>query len=168
MLSQNIYGDVFDKKELYDWLVVYGNMDVGLPPSPPYYAVSATSSQTGNGYVNYPNNILRAPDASYTYLSSGSYGNKAEITANFPMVSISGQLYVRCYTYSGSGANLKVYVGDQYGGWTQVVNTNFYPPNLVINVNCGYVSDIDKVSIVVFHEYNGYPSNIYVDAVWVQ
>jgi hypothetical protein len=37
-----------------------------------------------------------------------------------------------------------------------------------MNVNCGYVTNIDKVSIVAYHEYSGYPSYIYVDAVWLE
>ncbi|MDR2203021.1 MAG: hypothetical protein LBE76_01700 [Nitrososphaerota archaeon] len=80
-MADTIYGTEMAQSRLNGWLLVYGNTNVGLPPTPPYYATSATPSQTGNGYVNNPNNILGAPDASYTYLNSGSYGNKAEITA---------------------------------------------------------------------------------------
>jgi hypothetical protein len=139
------------------------------PPPPPtyYHAVSATSSYTGNGYVNNKDNILGAADANYAYLSSGSYGNKAEITATLSNTAISGTLYFRCYTPTSNGANLKIYVCNTAGVWTLVKETNLYPANTPMTVNCGYVSNIVKVSVVAYHEYNGYPSYIYADAVWV-
>jgi len=142
-------------------------------PAPPqvYYALSAIKSSTGNGYVDYEGNIVGAPDKNYAYLNSGSYLNKAEITATLSNIPISGQLYLRCYTPTSSGANLKVYVCNTAGVWTQVKNTNLYPANSVMNVNCGYVTNIVKVSVVAYHEFylNGvyYPSYIYADAVWV-
>ncbi|MDR2203121.1 MAG: hypothetical protein LBE76_02235 [Nitrososphaerota archaeon] len=146
---------------------VYVNIGDPVATSP-YYAVSTTPSFIGNGYVNNKDNILGAPDGSYAYLNSGSYGNKAEISATLSHMPISGQVYLRCYTPSNSGANLKVYVCDQYGVWTQVVNTNLYPANSVMNINCGYRSNIVRVSIVAYHEYSGYPSYVYADAVWIQ
>ncbi|MDR2203404.1 MAG: hypothetical protein LBE76_03725 [Nitrososphaerota archaeon] len=149
-----------------DWTVCNGIGMADLSPSN-CYALNATSSYTGNGYVNNKDNILRTPDGNYAYLNSGSYGNKAEITATLSDAPISGTLYLRCYTPSANGANLKVYVCNQYGVWTQVVNTNLYPANDVMNVNCGYVGNIVKTSIVAYHEYNGYPSYIYVDATWM-
>jgi hypothetical protein len=135
--------------------------------------LSATKSSTGDGDVYDKDNIVGAPDGSYAYLKSGSYLNKAEITATLSNTPISGQLYLRCYTPTGNGANLKVYVCNTAGVWSSaIVNTNLYPPNSVMDVNCGYVTNIVKVSIVAYHEFyiNGvyYPSHIYADAVWVK
>jgi hypothetical protein len=150
------------------------NVNIGNPAPPPpiYYALSATKSSTGDGDVLNVGNIVGAPDTSYAYLKSGSYLNKAEITATMSSTPISGTLYLKCYTPSANGANLKVYVCNTAGVWTRVVNTNLYPANTVMDVNCGYVTNIVQVSVVAYHEFyiNGvyYPSNIYADAVWVQ
>jgi hypothetical protein len=130
--------------------------------------VSATSSATGNGYVNNKDNIIGEINGAYAYLNSGSFGNKAEITATLPNTQIRGKLYLQCHTPSANGANLKVYIYKN-GAWQSnpVLNTNLYTPNNPATINCGYVSNIQKVSIVAYHEYNGYPSYIYVDSVWV-
>jgi hypothetical protein len=169
----------FAALEVYGYFSTWGYLRIGSitiadglrlgDPHPPHYALSATSSYTGNGYVNDKDHILGSADGQYAYLNSGSYGNKAEITATMSNTPVSGELYVRCYTPTNTGANFKVYVCNQYGVWTNVVNTNLYPANTPMTYNCGYVSNIVKVSIVAYHEYyiNGvyYPSYIYVDAV---
>lgn len=135
-------------------------------PVPPHYALSVTKFESGGGaYVNNEGDVLGSADGYYATLYSGSHLNKAEVTATMSNTPVSGQLYVRCYTPSGNGANFKVYVCNQYGVWTSVVNTNLYPPNNPTTYNCGYVSNIVKVSIVAYHEYSGYPSTIYVDAI---
>ena len=80
---------------------------------------------------------------------------------------MNGRLCIRCYTPSANGANFKVYVCTPSGVWTQVVNTNLYPPNSPTTFDCGYVVNVHKVSIVDYHEYSGHPSYIYVDAVCI-
>ncbi|MDR0461036.1 MAG: hypothetical protein LBH62_06365 [Nitrososphaerota archaeon] len=62
---------------------------------------------------------------------------------------------------------MKIYVCNTAGTWTQVKNTNLYLPGLPMNVNCGSVYNVVKVSIAVYHEYNGYPSYIYIDSVGI-
>jgi len=142
------------------------------PPPPIYYALSATSSHTGNGDVIDKDNILYAPNGIYAYLKSGDYGYKAEITATFSNTPISGTLCLQCYTPSATGANLRVFVVNQYGVWTELQQHNLYPPNQVTVYNYGYVYNIVGVSVVAYHQFyiNGvyYPSYIYADAVWVQ
>ena len=141
---------------------------IGNPCPPPThnYAVSATALCTGNGYINNKDNVIGTADLQYAYLNSGNFGNKADLNAIMNK-TVSGQLYVRCYTPSANGANLKIYVCNTAGTWTTVKNTNLYPANTPMSVDCGYVNNIVKVSIVAYHEYSGYPSYIYVDAVCI-
>lgn len=141
-------------------------------PHPPtwYYALSQVPFASGGGaYYSNEGNILGTANGQYATLYSGSFGNKAEITVTMSNTPISGQLYVRCYTPTNTGANFKVYVCNQYGVWNPnpVVNTNLYPPGTPMTYDCGYVNNIVKVSIVAYHEYNGCPSYINVDAVCV-
>jgi hypothetical protein len=133
--------------------------------------VSVTASWTGDGVVNYKENILYAPNGLCVYMYSGSYKNKAEITATLNNAPVSGQLYLKCSTPTATGANLKVYVCNTNGVWSLAKEKNVYPQNTVIDVDCGYVANVVKVSIVAYHEFyiNGvyYPSYLAPDAVWV-
>jgi hypothetical protein len=98
---------------------------------------------------------------------SGSYKNKAEVTATLNNAPVSGQLYLRCHTTTANGANLKVYVCDTTGTWSLAKAKHLYPANTVMDVDCGYVANVVKVSIVAYHEFDGNPSYLAPDAVWV-
>ena len=93
----------------------------------------------------------------------GSFGNKAVITEELSSTSVSGYLYIVCKTPSNNGANAIVYVGNVYGVWTQVKQTNLYPPNQVMWLYCGYVTDISEVAVTAYNQYSGYLSEILVD-----
>ena len=120
------------------------------------YVVSVTKFESGgSAYVNNKDNVVgAATNGKFAELYSGSYTNKAVITAQMSKSSVSGDLYVVCKTPSSNGANTIVSVGNQYGAWTQVKQTNLYPPNTVIWLYCGYVTDIDKVAVTAYHQYN--------------
>lgn len=136
------------------------------------YTIGTISTTVGGGRVYDEDRVKKDfLDRSYAYLKSGNIVNDgATINTLMSTTPISGQFYVRCYSDGPAGGVMKVFVKNAYGVWTEIKFTNIYTPNGQSDSYCydvGYVTSIVEAAIVAYCYNSTYPSQLYVDAVFV-
>jgi hypothetical protein len=134
------------------------------------YVNGATVASTGNGYVSDKDAIQwMGVNGSFARLNSGSLGNKAVLNVRMvnkynQYASLSGNVQLRGYSGSSLGNHLIVYSSNDNVNWVKILDTNVYTngPSGEFNIDCGYVSNVQWLSIVVYNDYN-YVGDVYLN-----
>jgi hypothetical protein len=133
------------------------------------FPVTATNLSNGGSVTNKDAILWLTVDGSFARLNSGGYGSKAVLNVelcskDYQWAYLSGNVHLRGYTGQSAGNHLLVYASSDNVNWYKIKDINFYTYGSggETLIDCGYVSNIRYLSIVVYNDYN-YVGDVYLN-----